>query len=195
MDKNPNDTKHFQIGGIKIINLSEKDIYELAERVTDALQANGVYVCEKENSWKIPTVPNHKSDLLIFVAKQKLVCKIIELKGGDTFDTQKASSEKEQLEEFSIKFGAKIPFVTEYYICCFNQEDKNTIMTGFKGAFSIEHIMTGKELCSLLNINHSEIINERKADAEDNFAYFISELLNMPDVKNEILRQLDKTDT
>lgn len=175
----------------KIISLSEKEIYELAERVTDALQANGIYVCEKEPLWKFPIVPSHEPDLLVFIVQPKLVCKIIELKDGDMFDTKKAWGEMEQLEEFSIKFGAKIPFVTEYYICCFNQEDKNAIMTGFKGVFSIEHIMTGKELCSILNIDYSEIINERKTDAEDNFTYFVSELLNIPAVKEEIIKRLN----
>lgn len=175
-----------------MINLSEKDIYELAERVTYALQAKGIIVCEKETTWKIPTIPKHEPDLLVFVVQQKRMCRIIELKNGDTFDTKKAREEMEQLEEFSIKFGAKIPFVTEYYICCFNQEDKNAIMTGFKGVFSIEHIMTGRELCSILNIDYSEITDERKADAEDNFTYFVSELLNIPVVKEEILKRLKK---
>lgn len=166
---------------------------EFIELATLGKQEDGVYMCAKKVVKKSKlTIPKHEPDLLVFVVQQKRLCKIIELKDGDTFDTKKARGEMEQLEEFSIKFGAKIPFVTEYYICCFNQEDKNAIMTGFKGAFSIEHIMTGKELCSLLNIKHSEIVNERKADTKDNFTYFVSELLNIPDVKEEILRQLKK---
>lgn len=177
-----------------MVNLSEKEIYELAEYVTDALQTDGVYVCEKDTVWKSPTIPNRKPDLLVFVVQPKCLCQIIEVLDSDIFDINiiKANNEKEQLEEFSIKFGAKIPFVTEYYICCFNQEDKSAIMTGFKGVFSLEHIMTGKELCSLLDIDYSEIIGERKADAADNVSYFVSELLNIPVVKKEILNQLKK---
>lgn len=168
-----------------------QDLDEFIETTTVGKQADGVYVCAKAVAKKSKlTIPKHEPDLLVFIVQQKRLCRIIELKDGDTFDTKKARGEREQLEEYSIKFGAKIPFVTEYYICCFNQEDKNAIMTGFKGVFSIEHIMTGRELCSILNIDYLEIIDERKADAEDNFTYFVSELLNIPVVKEEILKQL-----
>lgn len=170
-----------------------QDLDEFIETTTVGNQADGVYVCAKAVAKKSKlTIPKHEPDLLVFIVQQKRLCRIIELKDGDTFDTKKARGEREQLEEYSIKFGAKIPFVTEYYICCFNQEDKNAIMTGFKGVFSIEHIMTGRELCSILNIDYSEITDERKADAEDNFTYFVSELLNIPVVKEEILKRLKK---
>lgn len=170
---------------------SISNLDEFIDLVTEGKQADGVYVCKKKFVKKSKlTIPNHEPDLLVFVVRQKRVCKVIELKDGDTFDTKKARGEKEQLEEYAIKFGAKIPFVTEYYICCFNQDDKSAIMTGFKNVFSEEHIMTGRELCSILNIDYSEIISERKADAADNFSYFVSELLNIPDIKKEILLQL-----
>lgn len=169
------------------------DLDEFIELATDGMQSDGVYVCAKAVVKKSRlTIPQHEPDLLVFIIQQKRLCKIIELKDGDAFDTKKARGEGEQLKEYSEKFGAKIPFVTEYYICCFNQEDKNAIMTGFKGVFSMEHIMTGRELCSILNIDYSEIVNERKADAKDNFTYFVSELLKIPEVKVEIQKQLKK---
>lgn len=129
-------------------------------------------------------------DLLIFVVEKNRICKIIELKDGDSFDTKKSLGEKEHLEEFSIKFGAKIPFVTEYYICSFNQEDKELIKLGFKGLFEYENIMTGKELCELLNINYEEIVEHRKKDMEDNFEYFIDELVKIPEVYESLKERI-----
>lgn len=174
----------------RILNLDD-----FIDLITEGTQDDGVYVCPKDVAKKSKlTVPNHEPDLLVFVVQKKRICKIIELKDGDTFDTKKARGEKEQLEEYAIKFGANIPFVTEYYICCFNQDDKEAIKIGFKGVFPIEHIMTGKELCSILNINYDEIINERKSDAKDNITYFVSELLDISDVREEILKQLNGKD-
>ncbi len=174
-------------------NISDLD--DFIDSATNGTQADGVYVCKKSvaKASKL-TIAKHEPDLLVFIIQKKRICKVIELKDGDTFDTKKARGEMEQLKEYAEKFGAKIPFVTEYYICCFNQEDKNAIMTGFKNVFTIEHIMTGRELCSILNIDYSKIISERKADAKDNFKYFVSELLNIPSVKEEILKQLDKSE-
>lgn len=128
-------------------------------------------------------MPGIEPDLLIFIVQKQRICKVIELKDGDNFDTKKAQSEREHLEEFSIRFGAKIPFVTEYYICSFNQPDKHIIKEGFKNKFDIEHIMTGKELCDILNINYDVIINRRKQDMQDNFKYFLNELLHIEEVK------------
>ncbi len=43
---------------------------------------------------------------------------------------------------------------------------------------------------TVLSVCFEEVINERKSDADDNFKYFVSELLNIPAVKEEILNQL-----
>ncbi len=166
-------------------NIENLDVF--IDDVTTNNKPDGVYVCKKrtlKNSRL--TIKNHEPDLLVFVVQQKRVCKIIELKDGDAFDTKKSRGEQEQLEEFAIKFGAKIPFVTDYYICCFNQENKETIKTGFKNVFETEHIMTGRELCSLLGISYDNIIMSRQKDVQDNFNYFVDELLSIPEIKKEI---------
>lgn len=129
-------------------------------------------------------------DLLVFLVEEDRICKVIELKDGDSFDTKKALGEKKHLEEFSIKFGAKIPFVAEYYICCFNQEDKEFIKKGFKGEFSIDNIMTGTEICKILKIDYDEIKNIREKDTDDNFNYFIDELLKIPKVFSKVIEKL-----
>ncbi|MCM1022799.1 MAG: hypothetical protein NC395_01925 [Prevotella sp.] len=172
-------------------NISDLDGF--IDSVTEGTQPDGVYVCKKAAAKKSKlTVPKHEPDLLVFLVQKKRLCKIIELKDGDTFDTKKARGEQEQLAEYSVKFGARIPFVTEYYICCFNQEDKDCIETGFKGVFTREHIMTGRELCDILSIDYDDIVAARKADARDNVDFFISELLAIPGIKEKILKSLEK---
>lgn len=124
--------------------------------------------------------------MMIFIVQENRVCKIIELKDGDAFDTKKSAKEKENLEKFSMLFGVKIPFVTKYYICSFNPNDKEKIKLGFKGVFDLENIMTGKELCEILSINYDEIINIRKKDAKENLEYFIDELIKIKEIKKII---------
>lgn len=155
---------------------------------------DGVYLCTKRTFKKsgkyAKDLKNIEPDLLIFIVAENRICKVIELKDGDAFDTKKAIGERQHLEEFSIKFGAKIPFISEYYICCFNQDNKEQIKVGFKDTFGIENIMTGRELCEILRIDYEEIIRIRKKDSEDNFEYFISELLKIPEVLNKIKKIL-----
>lgn len=165
---------------------------------TDGKINDGVYVCPKRNYAKskylIYDNANKKiePDFLIFIVEKRRVCKVVELKDGDAFDTKKAAGEKTHLEEFIQKFGSKIPFVTEYYICCFNQSNKDVIYTGFKGCFNKENILTGKELCDILKISYEEIVEKRKKDAKSNFEYFISELVKIPEVVEMIKSKLNK---
>ena len=60
-------------------------------------------------------------DFIIFIVQSRRICKIIELKDGDNFDTKKVLGEKEHLRVFANEFSRKIPFATEFYFCCFNQ--------------------------------------------------------------------------
>lgn len=128
-------------------------------------------------------------DGLIFVIADK-TCSIIELKDGDNFDTKKSYSERKMLEKASNFLSKKIPFMTEFYICCFNNNDKSSIKKGFKNVFETKNIMTGEELCKILNLNYKEIINKRNNDANDNVDYFIDELLKIDEIKQKIVTKL-----
>lgn len=169
----------------KTQNIVDLDVY--IEDVTNGAILNGTYVCTKrilkKSSYKLD---GNEPDLLIFIVQQRRVCKIIELKDGDAFDTKKATGEQEHLEKFNLHIGAKIPFVSDYYVCCFNQNNKEEIVKGFKNAFTIDHVMTGSELCEILNISYDEIIEIRKKDAKDNIEYFCKELLTIPGIKEII---------
>ena len=172
-----------------------KNLEEFIEKVIYGNQDDGVYLCKKKilkQSSKY-NIAGIEPDLLIFIVERCRICKVIELKDGDNFDTKKSQGEREHLEQFATLFGAKIPFVTEYYICSFNQLDKKHIKEGFKNKFELENIMTGKELCDLLNIDYYDIIENRKTDMKDNINYFIDELIKIDEVKDMIIKKLQET--
>lgn len=179
----------------RIILSKSTTISNLETFIEDAeagTQANGTYICSKrvvQKSKKYSVKINGKGiepDLLIFIVEQHRICKVIELKDGDTFDTKKSLGERNNLETFKKEFGSKIPFTTSFYICSFNQNDKKIIKEGFKNIFNEDEILTGEELCEILNINYTEIINQRKNDAKDNLDYFINELLKIDIIKDKL---------
>lgn len=161
--------------------------------------ANGIFVCPKnkikKSKYSVKNLINNKGiepDLLIFIVEKHRICKIIELKDGDTFDTKKAAGEKEHLITFSKEFGSKIPFRTEIYICSFNQNDVNAIKTGLKNTFTEKEILTGKEFCKILNLDYDKIISARLKDAKDNLNYFVEELLKIDKVQKMIIDKINK---
>ncbi len=101
-----------------------------------------------------------KADILV-VSHISRSCKVIEVKDGDTFDTKKASGELESLKRFAAEISRQIGYASTYHFCSFNQPDKNAIVRGAKGRFSIEEVMTGRELCELLGISFDHIIEYR----------------------------------
>ncbi|MDO4658598.1 hypothetical protein [Kingella sp. (in: b-proteobacteria)] len=171
------------------------DIDEFIDNATMGKIKNGVYLCLKKTFKKSKKyskgVEKIEPDMLIFIVQEYRVCKIIELKDGDAFDTKKSQAEKEHLEKFATIFGSKIPFSTNYYICSFNQEKREMIKIGFKNVFDDEHILTGRELCEILCIQYNEIIAIRERDRRDNLDYFIEQLLLIPEIETELQNRLD----
>lgn len=167
------------------------DVDTFIDDVTYGKQPEGVFVAPKKyvkKSWR--TVPNIEPDILIFIVEKNRICKIIELKEGYMFDTKKVKGEKENLETFAEKFGSKIPFVTEWYICCFNENSKAIIKEGLKNEFDETHILTGREFCKILNIDYNSIIEQRKNDGIENLYYFIDEMLSIDNVAEIIKKRL-----
>ncbi len=109
----------------------------------------------------------------------------MELKDGDTFDTKKSLAEKEMLQLFVNHLAPKIPFRTKFYICCFNQLNKEKIVTGFKNVFIIDEVMTGKELCDILGIDYGAIVKMRRDDAVDNFKYVVEKMFEIKKVRSQ----------
>ena len=117
------------------------------------------------------------------------MCHVIELKDGDQFDTKKSSSEHEALEKYSQYIGKKLPFKTEYQICCFNVESKERILFGLKGRFTENEVMTGREFCDMLGISYDIIVKERSEDTKDNIEYFIDTVEQV--INHEIVPEED----
>ncbi len=174
-----------------------KDLDEFINQAADGNVDDGVFVCTKKilkkSSYTVKDPISQKGiepDLLVFQVQQKRVCKVIELKDGDAFDTKKTQGEREHLERFSKEFGSRIPFITEFYICCFNQNDKNVIREGMKHVFSDNEILTGEEFCDILRLNYEEIVNERLNDAHENLNYFLDELIKIPVIQELLKKKL-----
>jgi len=172
--------------------LSDVDFF--IDAVTNGEQESGIYVAPKKilkKSSRTKDLQNIEPDITIFIIKKARECKIIELKEGFMFDTKKVKAEQQNLEKFATIFGSRIPFVTDWYICCFNQNNKAIIKLGLKNEFEEEHILTGQEFCNILGLDYNEIIENRNKDSKENLEYFVSEMLNNPCVRETICRLLN----
>lgn len=167
------------------------DLNDFIRRCDEHTVENGVYLCIKKVLKKSNyALKGNDPDFLAFALDTtNNICYVVELKDGDTFDTKKATAEKEQLIKFVNNLAPKIPFRTNYYVCCFNQTDKNEIIKGFKNKLTLDEVMTGKEFCDILNINYESIINNRKEDAKDNFAYTIEKLAKMKAIQDNVIKK------
>jgi len=174
----------------KIISTNSNLIIDL-DKFIDECDAGyiteGSYLCTKKvvkaSSYKLV---GHEPDFIAFtVDTSKNICYVVELKDGDSFDTKKSLAEKEMLQLFVNHLAPKIPFRTKFYICCFNQLDKEKIVTGFKNVFTLDEVMTGKEFCDILGIDYNKIVNIRKEDTADNFKYIIEKLFEIQEIRNE----------
>ena len=174
-------------------NITDLEKFIASIETNDGAYSDGVYVCQKKILKKSKyAVHGYEPDLLVFLVQKRRICSVIELKDGDAFDTKKSEVEKEHLEHFTQKFGTQIPFTTQYYVCCFNQDDKEQIKIGFKNKLNEEHILTGRELCDLLQIDYEKIVKTRQTDAESNLRYFLEELVKIEGVREELGNLLQK---
>lgn len=181
----------------KIISARAKlidDLDEFIDMCDNGTISDGSYLCTKKvvkaSKYKLE---RHEPDFVAFTLNRaKNICYVVELKDGDAFDTKKSLAEKEMLQAFVNHFAPLIPFRTKYYICCFNQLDKAKIVAGFKNAFSIDEVMTGKEFCDILGIDYNTILDLRKNDILDNFAYVVEKMSEISEVKKAVVGEQRK---
>lgn len=107
---------------------------------------------------------------------------VVELKDGDTFDTKKANGELASVTRVAEYLGRVLDYDASHRFCSFNQEDKALIVAGVKGRFSAEHVMTGREFCRLIEVDFEAVLEERRGDVQDNFDYFVAEMMAIPEV-------------
>ena len=158
------------------------------------IMQEGVFIAPKNQIKKSKTLDciSAEPDFLVFKRRQnRQLCHVIELKDGHVFDTKKASAERQAMHTFIEKNGHRLPYIISSHFCCFNQESKEAILTGFKRKISPEEAMTGKEFCELLEIDYEEIVFLRQKDQPDNVKFFLSELVQIREVKNMLIKLLN----
>ena len=175
----------------------EKLIWERVHQVSDfdlfvskqiKSTKSGVWVARKEQVKVSKYIKaSYEPDFLAFDLRSR-ICYVIEIKDGDQFDTKKSSSEYAMLHSFANSIRYAIPLEYQIRICCFNTNDKEQIYIGLKRKFSLNEILTGKELCSLFRINYDDIVAVRCHDQVANLDYLVKELLQVPRVRELVER-------
>lgn len=167
------------------------NIDEFIDDCKNGRVVNGFYFCDGKSIFNSKyRLGKHQPDILMFSISAVNTCCVVELKDGDDFDTKKSQSEKNSLiaitNHLQSLFG-KIFEKIDYKICCFNQNDKTKVINGLKKRFTIDEVVTGKELCNMLGIDYEKIINERQNDATDNFNYIIEEMCNLDQLRTKVI--------
>lgn len=162
----------------------------LDEFIDDSVKGkySGIFLATKKmiKASKKYHVEGHEPDMIIFSLQDswRRECYIIELKVGAAFDTKKSDAEKETLEICRSVLGPKLPFITNFYLCAFHAENRKEITEGLKGRFSKEEVLTGRELCEILQLDYDEIVNEERQFQNDNLNYFMDTVLENARRKN-----------
>jgi hypothetical protein len=131
-----------------------------------------------------------EADLLIVDNIQRLFM-LVEVKEGYVFDTKKADGELTSLKNITAWLAQEFAYRAQYFLCSFNQENKEEIVQGSKKRFSLNHVLTGRELCTIIGIDYDDMCVERERDQQENRQYFLSELLAIPEIRQEIIKLLD----
>jgi len=170
----------------RIIHSKVRKVDDLDSFLQQDIMPEGVFLATKQQLKKSEMLDFHgaEPDFIIFKRRyNKQSCHIVELKDGHVFDTKKASAERQSVHRFVERNGRHLPYVISIHFCAFNQNDRQTIWEGFKKKINYEETMTGREFCTLLEIDYDEIVEMRKRDAEENVMYFINELLKIPKIR------------
>lgn len=126
-----------------------------------------------------------EADLLVVNNIQRRFS-LVEIKEGYVFDTKKADGELASLKKITSWLAQEFAYRTQYFICAFNQENKEEIVRGTKRRFSIEHVMTGRELCEMIGIDYEALRQVRSINQAENRQFFFAELLAIPQIRDEI---------
>lgn len=177
----------------RIIKSKVELIPNLDEFLKQDIMPDGVFVADKAEIKKCKTLDfaGSEPDFLVFKRRQgQQKCHVVELKDGDSFDTKKASAEHRAMHSFISKNGARTSYRMQAHFCCFNQNDRQAIIKGFKSVLAPEEAMTGREFCELLELDYMEIIKARATQGEENVRYFLTELVKIDSVR-KVFEDLD----
>lgn len=178
----------------KIIQDSVRPIDDLDQFLEVEIMPDGVFLAHKSALKRSKTLQTSgaEPDFVIFKRRNnEQRCHVIELKDGDAFDTKKSAGERNSMHSFVEKNAQHLQFRVDIHVVAFNQDSRRAIYDGFKRKIPLSECMTGREFCRLLEIDYDEIVARRQRDAQENFEYFMAELLRIDVVRNYIQRSLD----
>ena len=173
----------------RMIQERVKIIEDLDRFLEQEIMPDGVLVAHKKKVKKCKTLDfaGTEPDFLIFKRREgKQACHLVELKDGDSFDTKKAAAEHGAMHSFISKNAQHLPYTVQAHFCCFNQNNKQAIIDGFKKMIDPEEAMTGREFCDLLELDYDKIIKERAKQGEENFQYFVEALYGIETVRERL---------
>ena len=163
-----------------------ENIEDLDAFLEQEIMPDGVFLARKRLMKESNTLDfaGPEPDFMVFKRRRGAqACHIIELKDGHVFDTKKASAERRAMHGFIERNAQHIQYRVRAHFCAFNMEDKEAIWEGFKRKITRDEIMTGTELCELLEIDYEPIVAARRADGPDNMEFFLSELVGIGAVR------------
>ncbi len=179
----------------------EKMIANLVPNIPDLdtfleqeIMPDGVLLARKRQIKRSNTLDfaGPEPDFMVFKRRGGIQkCHIIELKDGHVFDTKKASAERQSMHGFIEQNAQHIQYRFQAHFCAFNQRDREAIWEGFKRRITREEVMTGPELCELLEIDYDAIVAVRRADGPDNMEFYLSELVIIEPVRRRLLEMLN----
>lgn len=178
----------------KIIQDAVNPIDDLDQFLEVEIMPDGVFLAHKSalKRSQILQTSGKEPDFVIFKRRNnEQRCHVIELKDGDAFDTTKSAGERDAMHSFVEKYAQHLQFKVDVHIVAFNQDSRRAIYDGFKHKISLQECMTGREFCELLEIDYDAIVEQRQRDTQENFEYFVAELLKIDAVRNYIQRSLD----
>jgi hypothetical protein len=167
----------------------DKFITATIDDTIEVRREDKIYVASKQQIKKSLIVKSQYEPDFVAFNRHKLTSSVIEVKDGDQFDTKKSSGEHTTLENFTKDISQALPFSARMYLCAFNCETREEIYNGLKHKFPMKELLTGRELCNLLQINYDEIREVRTKDQQGNLGYFVGELLKMNIIWNMIEKQ------
>jgi len=168
----------------KVSNIPDLDVF-----LEQEIMAEGVQIARKREIKKSQTLDfaGSEPDFMVFKRRDGVqTCHIIELKDGHVFDTKKASAERQAMHGFIERNAQHIQYRFQAHFCAFNQDDKQAIWNGFKRRVALNEVMTGREFCALLEINYEAIVEARRLDGTENVRFFLSELVKIDSVRDQL---------
>lgn len=165
------------------------NIPDLDAFLEQEIMPEGVLLARKRQIKQSDTLDFAGSEPDFMVFKRRggaQTCHIVELKDGHVFDTKKASAERQAMHGFIERNAQYIQYRFQAHFCAFNQNDRRAIWDGFKRRIALDEAMTGREFCTLLEIDYDAIVEARRADGADNVEFFLSELVKIEPIRRQL---------